>query len=119
MPRLAFIGFATGFLGYVTEHVQAQWICAWFRGEIQLPRSREMCIEIRRVLNWKKENVLDEPAVYYATSCRFFQYMDELLLDMGIQTHRRTFQRSVFSTWGPDDYASLRAERIIAANRQT
>lgn len=84
LDNIAFVGFASGFHGCVTEFVASNWVSSCFRGELSLPSVDEMEKDTERLVKWKKENVSYEYHYPYVIGARFLNYEDQLLQDMNV-----------------------------------
>ena len=84
IPRLAFAGFNHGYMHVPSVEIGTQWLCAYLRGELELPSAEEMERSIEHVRSWKRENIKFENARSCAVSTRFQQYIDILLKELDV-----------------------------------
>jgi dimethylaniline monooxygenase (N-oxide forming) len=112
IPKVAFCGFNHGFLHVPTVEIGTQWICAYLRGELQLPGETEMERCMADTMQWKRTYVNFDPARSYSTSTRFHQYIDVLLKDMGVSPYRKmpNVFAEVFARYEAADYRGITEE---------
>jgi hypothetical protein len=89
IPRLAFAGFNHGYMHAPAVEIGTQWLCAYLRGELELPSAEEMECSIEYVRNWKRENIKFENARSCAVSTHFQQYIDILLKELDVSPYRK------------------------------
>ena len=108
IPRLAFAGYNHGFMHLPAVEVGMLWLSAVLRGELELPSVEAMEASIERVRAWKREHVNFEPSRSCAINTRFHQYLDILLLELGISPYRkRNLLAEIFDCYEAGDYAGL------------
>jgi dimethylaniline monooxygenase (N-oxide forming) len=109
ISNLAFCGFNHGFLHVPTIEAGTQWICAMIKGELELPVKDEMLHCMQETENWKLKNINHDPAMAYATSTRYHQYLDVILKDIGISPYRKlpNFFAEIFSPYTANDYKGI------------
>ena len=63
----------------------------------------------KRVTKWKQEHVAFEPTRAYLISTRFQQYLDTLLLDLGLNPFRKmpNLFAEVFARYDSSDYRDV------------
>jgi hypothetical protein len=112
IPRLAFAGFNHGYMHVPAVEIGTQWLCAYLRGELELPSLEEMERSIEYVRNWKRENIKFENARSCAVSTRFQQYIDVLLKELDISPYRKlpNVFAEVFSRYEASDYKGIYEE---------
>ncbi len=109
IPRLAFAGFNHGYMHIPTVEVGTQWLCAYLRGDLQLPPAAEMDRSIENVRNWKREHIKFENARSCAVSTRFQQYLDILLKELNVSPYRKlpNVFAEMFSRYEATDYRDV------------
>jgi cation diffusion facilitator CzcD-associated flavoprotein CzcO len=109
IPRLALAGFNHGYMHVPTVEIGTQWLCAYLRGELEIPPAEEMERSIERVRNWKRENIKFENARSCAVSTRFQQYIDILLKELDVSPYRKlpNVFAEVFSRYEASDYKGV------------
>lgn len=108
IPRLAFAGFNHGFLHVPAVEITMLWLCAHLRGDLELPPVAEMEERIDEIRSWKREHVLYEPSRGCAVSTRFHQYLDVLLMDLGLNPYRKpNALAEIFDAYAARDYQGL------------
>jgi cation diffusion facilitator CzcD-associated flavoprotein CzcO len=112
IPRLAFAGFNHGYMHVPAVEIGTQWLCAYLRGELELPAAEEMERSIEYVRNWKRANLKFENARSCAVSTRFQQYIDTLLKELEISPYRKLPNplAEVFSRYEAADYQGVYEE---------
>ncbi|MFN7115266.1 MAG: flavin-containing monooxygenase [Saprospiraceae bacterium] len=89
IPRLAFAGYNHGYMHVPAVEVGTQWLCAYWRNEIQLPSVETMEQSIERMRAWKRQHIRFEHARSCAVSTRFQQYLDVMLQELGVSPYRK------------------------------
>jgi cation diffusion facilitator CzcD-associated flavoprotein CzcO len=109
VSRLAFAGFNHGYMHVPTVEVGTQWLCAYLRGELELPATKEMERSIEKVRSWKREHIKFENARSCAVSTRFQQYIDILLMELEISPYRKLPNpfAELFSRYEASDYKGI------------
>ncbi|MBL8061952.1 MAG: hypothetical protein JNK32_02960, partial [Anaerolineales bacterium] len=112
IPRLAFAGYNHGSMHVPAVEVGTQWLCATLRNEISLPTAEEMEKSIEHIRQWKRENIKFENARACAVSTRFQQYIDILLMELGISPYRKlpNIFAEIFSRYEASDYKNIHEE---------
>jgi cation diffusion facilitator CzcD-associated flavoprotein CzcO len=112
IPRLAFAGFNHGYMHVPTVEIGTQWLCAYLRGELELPSVEEMERSMEFVRNWKRENIKFENARSCAVSTRFQQYIDILLKELQVSPYRKLPNpfAELFSRYEANDYKGVYQE---------
>ena len=121
IPRLAFAGFNHGYMHVPTVEIGTQWLCAYLRGELELPSTEEMERSIAKVRAWKRENIKFENARSCAVSTRFQQYIDILLKELEISPYRKLPNpvAELFSRYEASDYKGIYEEYERARAKRT
>ena len=112
IPRLAFAGFNHGYMHVPSVEIGTQWLCAYLRGELQLPTPEEMEKSIETIRTWKRENIKFENARSCAISTRFQQYIDILLMELEVSPYRKlpNVFAEIFSRYEASDYKDIHKE---------
>ena len=121
IPRLAFAGFNHGYMHIPSVEIGSQWLCAYLRGELELPSPEEMERSIEFVRNWKRENIKFENARSCAVSTRFQQYIDILLKELEVSPYRKLPNpfAELFSRYEASDYKGIYEEYERAKSKRT
>ncbi len=109
IPRLAFAGFNHGYMHIPTVEIGTQWLCAYLRGELELPSEEEMEHSMVHVREWKRANIKFENARSCAVSTRFQQYIDILLKELEVSPYRKLPNpfAELFSRYEASDYEGV------------
>ena len=109
IPRLAFAGFNHGYMHIPTVEIGTQWLCAYLRGELELPSTAEMERSIEHIREWKRANIKFENARSCAVSTRFQQYIDILLKELQVSPYRKLPNpfAELFSRYEASDYRGV------------
>jgi dimethylaniline monooxygenase (N-oxide forming) len=112
IPRLAFAGFNHGYMHVPSVEIGTQWLCAYLRGELELPSAEVMERSIEHIRNWKRENIKFENARSCAVSTRFQQYIDILLKELQVSPYRKLPNpfAELFSRYEASDYQGIYEE---------
>ena len=89
IPRLAFAGYNHGFMHIPAAEMGALWLCAVWRGDIELPGAAIQEQSINTIRDWKRANINYEPSRACAVSTRFQQHLDGFLIEMGVSPYRK------------------------------
>jgi dimethylaniline monooxygenase (N-oxide forming) len=121
IPRLAFAGFNHGYMHVPSAEIATQWLCAYLRGELELPSTEEMERSIEHVRAWKRANIKFENARSCAVSTRFQQYIDILLMELGVSPYRKLPNplAELFSRYEASDYKGVYEEYERAKSKRT
>jgi dimethylaniline monooxygenase (N-oxide forming) len=121
IPRLAFAGFNHGYMHVPTVEIGTQWLCAYLRGELEVPSLEEMERSIEYVRDWKRQHIKFENARSCAVSTRFQQYIDILLSELGVSPYRKlpNVFAEVFSRYEASDYKGIYEEYEQAKSKRT
>lgn len=120
IPRLAFAGFNHGFLHVPGVEIGTLWTSAVLRGDLTLPSAEEMERAMQHVRDWKRQNGLFEPSRSYGIATRFHQYLDVLLMDLGLNPYRK--KNPLLEIVGPytaEDYRDVVREYESARSSRT
>jgi cation diffusion facilitator CzcD-associated flavoprotein CzcO len=108
LQRLAFAGFNHNPFHIPGVEVAMTWLGAVLAGDIVLPSAETMDESTAKVAAWKRANTIFEPTRAYWVSTRFHQYLDVLLLELGVKPHRKGNPLSeFFGAYSPADYAGV------------
>lgn len=109
IPRLAFAGYNHGYMHVPAAEIGTQWLCAMLQNQIQLPSVEKMERSIEKVRAWKRANIKFENARSCAVSTRFQQYIDILLMELGISPYRKlpNIFAEIFSRYEAADYKDV------------
>ena len=121
IPGLAFAGFNHGYMHVPSAEIATQWLCALLRGELELPSPEEMERSIEHVRAWKRANIKFENARSCAVSTRFQQYIDILLMELGVSPYRKLPNplAELFSRYKASDYRGVFEEYEHARSKRT
>jgi len=109
IPGLGFAGYNHGFMHVPGVEAGALWLSALWKGELTLPPTDEMEAAVAHIRAWKRAHVRYEPSRGVAVSTRFQQYLDILLMDLGLSPYRKLPNpiAELFARYGASDYAGL------------
>ena len=108
VPRLAFAGFNHNPFHIPGVEVAMTWLGAVLEGSIVLPSADEMEQSTFKVRDWKRAHTIFEPTRAYWVSNRFHQYLDVLLMELGVKANRKNNPLSeFFAAYAPEDYAGV------------
>lgn len=112
IPRIAFAGFNHGYMHIPAVEIAAQWLCAYLRGELELPSSENMEKSIEYIRQWKRANIQFEPSRSCAINTRFQQYIDIMLKDLGVSPYRKlpNIFAELFGRYQASDYLGVSEE---------
>jgi len=112
IPRLGFAGFNHGYMHVPSVEIGTQWLCAYLRGELELPSTEEMERSIEHIRAWKRANIKFENARSCAVSTRFQQYIDILLKELEVSPYRKLPNpiAELFSRYEASDYQGVYEE---------
>ena len=86
---LGIVGRREVFNNFLSMNLSAHWLSDYFRGElVEMPTTEEMRESVRRRLSWMDEAVAEHRGYFFGPY--HFHTYDELLLDMGVSTRRRS-----------------------------
>ena len=121
IPRLAFAGVDHGYMHVPPVEIGTQWLCAYMRGELELPSTAEMERSIELVRAWKRANIKFEHARLCAVSTRFQQYIDILLKELDVSPYRKLPNplAEIFSGYEASDYKGIYEEYEQAKSKRT
>jgi len=109
--RLGFVGYASSIACPLTSEMAAHWLSQCFRGELQLPAVSDMERTIDRVHAWAAD-VFPARAEGYFVGPFLGHYLDELMRDMRLETHRtRHIVSEFFAPLWPSRYRDVGEER--------
>jgi dimethylaniline monooxygenase (N-oxide forming) len=96
-------------------------MCAYLRGELQLPAAEEMERNIEYIREWKRANIKFENARSSAVSTRFQQYIDILLRELEVSPYRKLPNpfAELFSRYEASDYKGIYEEYERAKAKRT
>jgi dimethylaniline monooxygenase (N-oxide forming) len=96
-------------------------LCAYLRGELELPSPEEMEQSIINIRKWKRENIKFENARSCAVSTRFQQYIDILLMELEVSPYRKLPNplAELFSRYEASDYKGVYDEYERKKPRRT
>lgn len=89
IPRIGFAGFNHGFMHIPSVEIGTLWLCAALRGELELPSPEAQEQTIEHIRAWKRQFIHFEPSRSCAVNTRYQQYIDMLLLDLGLSPYRK------------------------------
>ncbi|MEG5136241.1 MULTISPECIES: flavin-containing monooxygenase [unclassified Microcoleus] len=112
IPGIAFAGFNHGYMHVPAVEIATQWLCAYLRGELELPSSENMEKSIEYIRQWKRANIQFEPSRSCAINTRFQQYIDIMLKDMGVSPYRKlpNVFAEIFGRYQSSDYLGVSEE---------
>jgi hypothetical protein len=104
-----------------TVEIGTQWLCAYLRGELELPPVEDMERSIEVVRAWKQANIKFENARSCAVSTRFQQYIDILLQELQVSPYRKlpNLFAELLSRYEASDYRGVYEEYERAKSKRT
>jgi dimethylaniline monooxygenase (N-oxide forming) len=107
---LGFIGFGGGIFCQLTAEVGAAWLSSLWRGRFELPEETVQQDRLDERINWLRDTRPDDLERFRNTCVAPFEfdYLDDLLKDMGLRT-RRTHNAfwEMVKPLNPADYAHI------------
>jgi len=117
IPGIGFVGYASSTACQLTSELSAHWLADYFLGRITLPSVAEMDAEVDRVQQWTSSALFQRDEGYFIGGY-IFQYLDELLEDMGLPRRRlKSWFREQVAPLAPELWESVGTERRAAARR--
>jgi dimethylaniline monooxygenase (N-oxide forming) len=112
IPRMGFAGFNHGFMHVPAAEVGTLWLSALMDGTLTLPSVDEMEASIEYVRQWKRDNIHFEPSRSCAINTRYQQYIDTLLMELGLSPYRKTPNvfAEIFAPYSANDYRNIVTE---------
>jgi cation diffusion facilitator CzcD-associated flavoprotein CzcO len=108
LKRLGFAGFNHNPFHIPGVEIGTTWMAAVMAGDIILPTPDEMEASTHRVRDWKRQHTIFEPTRAYWVSNRFHNYLDTLLMELGVRPWRkRNPFAEIFAAYDPTDYAGV------------
>lgn len=106
IPHMGFAGFNHGFMHIPAVEVGTLWLSALLDGSLTLPSVAEMETSIETIRSWKRENIHFEPSRSCAISTRYQQYLDTLLMELGLSAYRKqpNVLAEIFAPYNAHDY---------------
>ncbi len=95
-----------------TVEIGTQWLCAYLRGELELPSVEQMERSIENVRQWKRDEYQIRKCALVRSSTRFQQYIDILLLELEVSPYRKLPNpfAELFSRYEAADYKGVYEE---------
>ncbi|KAJ3328867.1 hypothetical protein HDU93_001243 [Gonapodya sp. JEL0774] len=117
VPRLAFAGFNSSYMHFVTVELGTHWLLAHLRGTLQLPDYDAIHASLGSDRDWKRLH-LPNDSYRALTSAVYQQYVDQLCVDMGIAVYRKRrawgwaigWVAEIFGQLDPMDFNGVRRE---------
>lgn len=109
IPRFACAGYNHGFMHVSAAEAGVVWLCAYLDGDLQLPPPEEMLRRMDVIQSWKREHINYEPSRSCAVSTRFQQYLDAMLMELGVSPYRKlpNLFAELFVRYGAADYRGV------------
>ena len=120
IPRFACAGYNHGFMHVPAAEIGAIWLCAYLNGDIRLPARAEMLRRMETTRDWKRKHINFEPSRSCAVNTRFQQYMDIMLLELGVSPYRKmpNLLAEIFVQYGAEDYCNILDEYLSGARER-
>ncbi|MBZ4187492.1 flavin-containing monooxygenase [Niabella beijingensis] len=108
LPSLGFVGFNSSLFSTLTSEIAANWLAEYVKGNIQLPSTREIAGERRRIEQWKR-GARPVSAEFSGLCIAPFNFMhlDQLMKDMKLKTASGNLICNFFKPINPRDYHRL------------
>lgn len=111
LPGIGFVGYASSTACQLTSELAAHWLAEYFLGRVPLPSVAEMEAEVDRVQQWTSTALVGRDQGFFIGGY-LFQYLDELLEDMGLPRRRlKTWFREQVAPLAPERWEAVGAER--------
>lgn len=113
IPQMGFVGYNTSKFCPLTFHLSAQWLVEYTSGNLTVPSAEEMLAQMEEEWKWKQtewgEKSLDNGTSIFPFT---FHYIEELLNDLGIDNHKKGWQRilQLMTPIDPSVYKNLRQQ---------
>jgi len=108
IPRIAFVGLASTFSNSLSDYLEARWLVAMLRGDMNLPDRGQMSREIEEMKAWKRKIMPDQQSRGSLLQLHILHYHDELLRDLKINFRRkRNVFAELFGAYLPADYKDI------------
>ena len=109
ISNMAFAGYNHGFMHIPAAEIGALWLCAVWRGDLVFPSVEAQEKTINAVQKWKRDNINFEPSRACAVNTRFHQYIDAMLIELGISPYRKmpNILKEIFARYGGADYEGI------------
>jgi dimethylaniline monooxygenase (N-oxide forming) len=103
-----FAGFNHNPLHLTSSEIAALWFDSVERGDLALPPLEEQDASRLRVRDWKRANTVFEPTRAYWVSSHMHNYLDVLLMELGLRPNRKSNPLSEwFSPYDVTDFAAV------------
>lgn len=109
-PHVAFVAAQHAFARGTTIHMQALWLVELWAGRLVLPPRKEQRDEMNRVARVKQDQLSCNREPASVVMDRFYPYLDELCMDLGVEPVRVKGLAGYFRTFDPDWYAGVEGE---------
>lgn len=109
-PHVAFVAAQHAFGRGTTIHMQALWLVELWAGRLVLPSRKEQRDEMNRVARVKREQLSCNREPASVVMDRFYPYLDELCMDLGVDPMRGKGLAGYFHPFNPDWYADVEGE---------
>ncbi len=108
IPRIVFVGLASTFNNSLSDYLEARWLVAMLKGDMELPDREQMLREIEEMKAWKRKVMPEQQSRGSLLQVHILHYHDELLRDLGIDWRRkRNSLAELFGAYLPADYKDI------------
>ena len=105
---LVFVGLASTFNNSLSDYLEARWLVATIKGEVNLPDKSLMLQEIEDMKAWKRKIMPDQGARASLLQVHALHYHDQLLKDLNINPRRKkNWFAEIFGAYLPSDYKAI------------
>lgn len=105
-PHVAFVAAHHSFAFGTLVHMQALWLVELWAGRLRLPPRQAQRDEMNRVACVKRDQLSCNRETACLVMDRFYPYLDELSIDLGVEHVRAGY----FTSFDPDWYAGVEGE---------
>lgn len=109
-PHVAFVAAQHAFGRGTTIHMQALWLVELWAGRLVLPPRQKQRDEMNRVARVKREQLSCNREPASVVMDRFYPYLDELCVDLGVDPMRMKGLAGYLNSFNPDWYADVEGE---------
>jgi len=108
IPNIVFVGLASTFNNSLSDYLEARWLVALLKGDLQLPDKEKMLSEIEHMKAWKRKIMPEQQSRGSLLQVHILHFHDELLRDLGINWRRKGNSiAELFGAYLPADYKDL------------
>lgn len=106
-PGFAFVGGVQGINSATCYAVQATWLARYLAGQFSLPERAAQIAEIEARRAWNRELVTPRPNRSQILNLHQLPYLDDLLVDMGLNPRRKALVLDQLAPYVSADYREV------------